>query len=162
MSHMTPAQIVVLKAAIIAETDPTFAGLRSSGATGAMADWYNQPSSPAFIVWKSNVSIAATGQAFNGTELAGMTTANQTRLQTIAQYLASGYNPSLADARQMFNDIWSGAGGATTRANLLALWKRTAKRGEKLFATGAGVDATPGALVFEGNVDNDDIVRALQ
>ena len=40
---LTPQQLPTLKAAIAAETDSTFVSYRDSGATGAMADWYNQP-----------------------------------------------------------------------------------------------------------------------
>ena len=155
---LTTAQLQTLKAAIAAETDSTFAALRTAGATGAMAEWYNGATT--FIVWKSSVTITETGQAFNGTEWSGMTSANHTRLQTVAQYMST-YRPGLADIRAMFNDIWSGAGGTTTRANLLALWKRAATRGEKVFATGTGTDATPGALVWEGRLSDGDIVRAL-
>ncbi len=61
----------------------------------------------------------------------------------MAVYAGAGVNPSLADRRQCFDDIFSGAGGATTRANLLALWKRLATFAQKLFSTGTGSDAVP-------------------
>ena len=114
---LTPAQLTTLKAAILA--DPTLSAqpLNSAGAL-TIANAMNAAAAPAFIVWRTNVSIRETGQAFNGTEWAGMTSANHTRLQTVAQYLAT-YNAGLADIRAMFNDIWSGAGGTTTRAALL-------------------------------------------
>ena len=159
---LTPAQLPVLKAAIAAETDPTFVGYRTANSTGAMADWYNEATNPAFVLWRTNVSIRETGQAFNGAEWAGMTTANHTRLQTVAQYLDQGYYASLADVRAMFNDIWSGAGGATTRASLLALWKRTASKVEKIYATGTGSDASPATPTFEGRITNDDVLAALR
>jgi hypothetical protein len=50
---------------------------------------------------------------------------------------------SLADRRNAFNDIFSGAGGATTRASLLALWKRLATNAQKLFSSGTGSDPAP-------------------
>jgi hypothetical protein len=160
MAHLTNAQLLTLKAAIAAETDPTFVGYRTAGSTGQMAEWYSADASPAFVVWKSAVTIRETGQAFNGAEWAGMTSANHTRLQTVAQYLAS-YNASIAGIRAMFDDIWSGAGGTATRAALLALWKRNARRIEKLFATGTGSDASPATLVVEGVISNEEIVLAL-
>ena len=102
-----------------------------------MAEWYNGATT--FIVWKSSVTITETGQAFNGTEWSGMTSANHTRLQTVAQYLAF-YNAGLADVRAMFNDIWSGSGGTITRAALLALCVALALRlPERIFATPAPV-----------------------
>ena len=156
---MTPSQLTLLKAAILAETSPTFVAFRTAENETGMADWYNAAST--FVVWKSAVSIGETGQAFNGTEWAGMTSANHTRLQTVAQYMAS-YRPGLSDIRAMFNDIWSGAGGVLTRASLMALWKRLALRGERVFATGTGTDVAPGALVFEGQISAQDISDALR
>jgi len=156
---LTPAQNAILKADILA--DPVLnANINNEDGAYAIALVYNAPAAPAFTVWKTSVSISATGQAFNGTELAGMTTANNTRLQTVAVYLAEGYNAGLIDVRQMFNDIWSGAGGTNTRVNLLALWKRLATRAEKLFASGAGSDASPAVLTVEGYLSYQDVLNA--
>lgn len=156
---LTPAQLITLKASILAETDAAFVALRQANNEDGMAAWYNAAGT--FVVWKASVSITDTGKAFNGTEWAGMTSANHTRLQTVAQYLQS-YNPGLADIRTMFNDIWSGAGGTNTRAALLALWKRFALRGERVYSTGTGTDATPGLLVFEGLISAQNISDALR
>jgi hypothetical protein len=112
-------------------------------------------------VWKSNVTINEVGKKFNGAELAGLTTGNQSRLQTIAQYMAGGVNPSLLDNRQFFDDVFSGAGGTNTRAALLILWKRLANRSEKLFSTGTGSDATPATMTVEGNLSYSDVQQAM-
>ena len=147
--QLTPAQSTTLKNAIAAETDAGFVAARTAGNENAMAAFYNAAASPTFIVWKPRVTVTETGVVFNGTEWAGMSSLNHTRLQTMAQYLPI-YNPALPDIRAMFNDIWSGAGGTLTRPAMLALWKRSALRIEKLFATGTGTDALPGVVVFEG------------
>lgn len=159
---LTTQQLQTLKAAILAETDQTFVQYRTDGNNGGMAAFYNAPASPAFVVWKTSASITDTGKQFVGSEWAGMTSANHTRLQTVAQWLANGYNPALADIRAMFDDIWSGAGGASTRTKLLAFWKRVAPatKAEKLLATGTGSDASPATLTFEGNLTADDIREA--
>ncbi len=107
---------------------------------------------PNNIAWKTSVTLQAVGDKFNGTELAGLSSLNHTRLLTIITLSTAGINPSLSDRRQFFDDIFSGAGGATTRANLLALWKRTVTVGEKLFWTGTGSDASPAILGPEGPV----------
>ena len=155
---LTPAQYLTLKAAIAAETDPTFVAERINGETGAMAAFYNTDST--FIVWKTLINLSTIGNAFVGTEFSGLTTANVSRLSALAEFSAQGINPSTADRRQMFADIF-GVNSATNVA-LIALWKRAAKRGEQLFATGTGTNATPGLLVFEGNISNDDILTALR
>lgn len=156
---LSPAQLATLKTSIAA--DPVL-NAKPNNSDGAfdIAAAYNLAASPSFTVWKTKVLVAEVGDKFNGAELAGLTTANQSRLQTIAMYSAAGLNPSLADRRAAFDDIFSGAGGALTRANLLALWKRLATRGEKLYATGTGSDASPGTLVFEGQITGQDVESA--
>lgn len=155
---LTDAQLPTLKTAIAAETDPTFVQNRNAGATGAMATFYNT-NHPTFIVWKTLVALGDIGKAMDGAEAAGLTTANNTRLQVRAAFMASGENPSVAGTRFFYDDVFST--GGVTKAALLVLWKRAAKRGERLYATGTGSDASPGQLVFQGDITNDDVVRAL-
>ena len=147
---LTAAQKVALKTYIQGQGDLNT--LYTNGDLSGLAAALNANSSPAFIVWKSAVTVRETGKVFDGTEWAGMTAANHTRLTDVALWVSMGYDPSKADIRAMFNDIWSGAGGTNTRANLLALWKRTATRAEAVFATGTGSDASPATLVYEGTV----------
>jgi hypothetical protein len=156
---LTNAQLQTLKAAIIAD-GALNAQPNNSDGNFAIAVAMNQKASPDFTVWKTNVSIGEIGKKFNGTELAGLTTGNQSRLQTIAAFLSAGVNPSLIDNRAFFDDIFSGAGGTNTRANLLALWKRFATRIEKLFATGTGSDVSPATLTFEGTLSYQDVQTA--
>lgn len=156
---LTAAQKVTLKASILA--DPTLAADVTAENWDNIAAAYNAPASPAYIVWKSIVPIGEVGKTFNATELAGLTQLNTTRLQNLAQWLVSGVNPSLASVRQFFDDIFSGSGGANTRAALLALWKRSATRLEKLFATGTGSDASPATLVVEGAVSAQTVSDAI-
>jgi len=156
---MTPAQLQTLKTDILA--DPALSSQPNTpDGNDAIARAYNANASPDFTVWKTNVTINEVGKKFNGTELAGLTTGNQTRLQTLAQYLAGGVNPSLPDNRAFFDDVFSGAGGTNTRANLLALWKRLATRAEKLFATGTGSNASPATMTWEGAISYQDVTAA--
>jgi hypothetical protein len=60
-------------------------------------------------------------------------------------------------------DTFSGAlggQGQATRDALDALYRRTATRGERLYATGAGTTVSPGVLVYEGNISTGDITDA--
>jgi hypothetical protein len=119
---------------------------------GAVVAHYNATASPTFTVWKSSVPLSQIGVSFVASELAGLSQVNLTRLQTIATYQAIGTNPSIASNRAFYDDVFSGAGGVNTRAALLALWKRLANRVERVFATGTGSDASPGILVVEGTL----------
>jgi hypothetical protein len=162
MAHLTNAQLLTLKAAILGETDPTFVGYRNVNDKSSMAAWFNESTSPAFIVWKSLVTLTAIGDKINGSELEGLASLPMTRLQTIALFSPGGVNPSLADRRAFFDGVFSGASGVQTRAALLALWKRTARRYEKLYATGTGSDGSPATLVVEGTIDSSHINDALE
>lgn len=156
---MTLAQRQTLKAFIAAT--PAWAVLpKNDDSASFIAAQLNLNFSPSFTVWKTNVPINQVGDKFNGTELSGLTSLNHTRLQTVVMLGANGVNPSLPDRRQFFDDIFSGAGGAITRANLLVLWKRFATSFEKLFATGTGTDAAPATLVLEGAITYQDISSA--
>jgi hypothetical protein len=158
---LTNAQLLALKAAIQANTDPEFVGYRDAGMARPMADWYNVSASPAFVVWKTRVSNDEIGDAMNGTEVAGLSSLNMQRAQMLANYSSGYQNPSRADRRAAFDAIFSGAGGQNTRAALAILWRRTATRAEKLFASGTGTDAAPATLSFEGSLSDYDIALAL-
>jgi hypothetical protein len=142
---LTAQQLATLKADITA--DGVLNAFPNNGdGNFEIAKAYNAPASPAFTAWKTSVTITEVGDKINGGELAGLSSLNNTRLQTVVILSQGGVNPSMADRRQFFDDIFSGAGGATTRASLLALWKTLATRVQKLFAAGTGSDASPATL----------------
>ena len=153
------AQLATLKAAIAAETDSTFVTLRTAGSTGAMAAWYSDLAVPAFIVWRTLVSLKEVGDAFNGAEFSGLSTAEVSRLSAFADYTPTGINAGLADRRQLFDTVFST--GGITKASLATVWRRSANRVEKLFATGVGTTVAPAVLVFEGSISYTDIQKAL-
>ena len=153
---MTPAQNILIKADILANADLNSQPNIADGAF-EIARLYSLEAVPTWTVWKSNVPIGTVGKAFNGTELAGISATNQSRLQTIAHFLIDGVNPSLLDNRQFFDDVFSGAGGTNTRANLSSLWKRPANRLEKLLSTGTGTSLSPATLSFEGTISYQDV-----
>lgn len=149
---LTQAQYQALKTDVAANTNTVMIGgvpvaikdvPNTNDGNFAIAQWYNGTASPSFTVWKKQVGITEVGDNINGTELAGLTSGNNTRLQTVVALSANGVNPSLPDRRAFFDDIFSGAGGTITRAQLLALWKRLATYAQKLFSTGTGSDASP-------------------
>ena len=152
---LNPQQKTTLKADILANSDAN--ALYTVGNLQGLADLYNALSSPAFIVWKSAVPKDEVGKAFQASALAAITAGNNDKLANFAAWNDVVY-PARLDQRQFFDDVFSVAAGATTRANLLALWKRTATRAEKLFASGTGSDATPATLTFEGGLSYTDFV----
>jgi hypothetical protein len=161
---LTTAQLTTLKAAIAAETNAEFVAYRQQGATGAMADWYNQPAAPVFVVWKPTVETALIGKTVSYLAIAAMTTANLDRVNNFLNLNPQEFDPSRSDIRTFMTDTFSGAlGGAgqTTRDALEALYRREAKRGEKLYAIGTGTTAAPAVMGFVGDISNDDVVKAI-
>lgn len=168
--HLTLTQVTAFKADLAANANlipagqpwsGSFAGQaintlpNSSDANAAIAGWYNLPRSSNWTVWRRTVPLAEIGKKLNGAELGGLSSLNHTRLQTviILTNATGGADPSLADQRAFWDDIFSGAGGAVTRPALLILWKRLASNLQKLFSTGTGSDAVP-ATTNENVGDN--------
>jgi hypothetical protein len=152
---MTASQRATLKTAI--QADPVANQFFLDGNLTGLAARLNETASPSFTVWKTAVAQEQVGRAFNTTELAGLSALNTQRLQNIEQWF-DVFNPTLPTDRAFFDDIFSGAGGANTRAALLVLWKRLATRVERPFATGTGSDAVPGVIVIEGPISTDELV----
>ena len=174
--HMTAQQLTAFKASILTNTatipaGQPFAGVQVKDVPNnpdgnlAVAGWYNLVAAPAFTLWRKAVPLAEIAVSLNGTELAGLSTLNHTRLQTVITLVnaSGGANPSVADQRAFWNDIFSGAGGTNTRAALLVIWKRLASNIEKLFATGTGSDAVPAISAFPdgSQADGRDVNSAL-
>lgn len=129
-----------------------------AGDAALIAEHYNAlGAAGTHTAWKSLVPIGDIGRAINAAELGGLSTLNNTRIQTLCVLLQGGVSPALASQRAFWDDVFSGAGGVNTRAALLALWKRLMRNVEKVFATGTGSDASPATLTFEGTVDANDI-----
>jgi hypothetical protein len=152
---LSPAQKTTLKAFILAT--PALNTLYVDGNLDGLAAALNAPAAPTFTVWKTSVSINDVGKGFINTGLAALMSANNDRLISFAAY-NSIVDPSRADQRAFFDDVFSAASGASTRASLLALWKRTASVIEKLFATGTGSDASPATLTYEDVLPYSDLI----
>lgn len=157
---LTLAQQQTLKAAILADPALNAFPNSSDGNFDLAVKLSTELASPTFTVWRTNVTVTQVGDNINASELAGLTSLNATRLQTIAVYSEAGINASKADRRQFFDDVFSGAGGTTTRAQLLILWKRLATRIEKILATGTGSDPSPATMGYEGPVSASDVATS--
>jgi hypothetical protein len=154
---LTTQQLAAIKAAILA--DPALASLpNDTDGAFTIAAALNLPASPSFTVWKTAVPLADVVANVDGVELVGLTAIKLAAYQSLL--LAGSVNPSAARTRAGFDQVFSAAGGATTRPLLLALWKRLANRAEKACATGTGSDASPASLSFEGAISYSDVEAA--
>lgn len=184
---LTTAQLTTLKAAIAAETDAGFVALRASGATGAMADWYNVEATPAHSVWGTSVAVNAINDAIdfaaytpNGTidgtaAVTNRQLAAQTKLMSLQHPMMGRETLNCSKARvrggllDAVMNLPTGNNGAIQSAGgvdgsrVMTALTRPATRGEKLFTLAAVTTGTVSAfrLTFEGNFTNEDIVLAL-
>lgn len=147
--HLTAAQRTTLKADIVATLDLN--QLYVEGNLQGLADAYNAIAVPTFTVWKTEITRNEVGKTFVASALAAITAGNNDKLANFAAWNET-VDPSRADQRAFFDDIFSVAAGATTRAALLVLWKRQATRLEKLFAVGTGSDAVPATMTVQGSI----------
>jgi hypothetical protein len=172
---LTNSQLQTLKSDIAAKTQAgqPLAGLNPNNADHAfaIAAYYNANASPSFWVWKNSISSEKTGMVVDLSEVGGLTTANSNRLQVSFIMRPGGFTPSNQSDRALFGSVFSSAGGALTRAAILAAWQRLTTRGERLFSTGTGTQATvlnidgtvtgsPGSLVFEGSITHNDVLES--
>jgi hypothetical protein len=156
---LTLSQLQAIKAAIAADTALSSQPMTPDGAF-AIAEALNQLAVPDFIVWRSKVSNGEVGKAFVASSLSAMTSANNDRLVSFVLWNPDGVEPQRADHRVFFDDVFSPASGAPTRTALAALWRRRARRVEKLFAVGTGSDGAPATLGFEGTINYQDVEAA--
>jgi len=156
---LTTAQKTTLAADIRANTDPDVVAALAVRGDADIAMLYNLPS--AFAVYQSSVSLKQIGESLDYSNVADLTSANNERLNVFRAYNDESADPRRVDIRAFFDDVFSGAQGTETRANLALLWQRIATIAEEIFATGAGTQGNPGALVFEGQLSANDVGEAL-
>lgn len=157
---LTTTQLQTLKAVALA--DPTAAGFLTAGNDTELAAWFNADAVPDFFAWRTSVSKheIVSKTSIDGTTFAwagnGFISRSVGELECWNQLFNSTQtcNPSLANVRQAFQDIFSGAGNAASnRSHLLVVARRKVNRFERTFATGTGTTIAPGTLVEEGSID---------
>lgn len=161
---LSGAQLITLKAAIVADASFNGIPLTSAGAN-TIRDAFNAAASPAYVVWRSAVSRS---EVYNTTS-AEATTWNWTtyKAQAVAEqnawtqmFMGDQANMAQANLRAGVAAIF-GAGNAQT-THILAVAKRNTTRAEKLFASGSGTTATPSTMTFEGLLTSDDVQQARE
>ena len=144
---LTQPQAAALKAAAL--LDPTAAAAIDAGDDQALADWLNTIQ-PSFWVFSSVLSTDAARVAISKgiAQLDNLTVGKRDSLLWFFSVSTTPPNPSVAQA---INDL---CGSQNTLKNaLLDALRRTATRAEKLLATGAGTNASPATMTFEGLFD---------
>ena len=168
---MTPAQLTTLGAYIAAQPDLNTYQLGLDQAY-AIASLLNQPST--FVVWATTTSAANMSDAIVWADLTPTDAPDGTQVWLDRAMACQGKQFNLqillasrdqistgkANVRAGFQDaltnVPSGVGGALVSAGWVTMktvMQRNASRVESVFATGTGTTASPGALVWEGQID---------
>lgn len=149
---LTPTQLTALKAHIAA--DPTLSALpNSTDGHIAVAALLNLTADPAFVVWRTGVSVDE--MMSNGFDWTRVDNATVGKARIWEWMMSRGViNPSKPNIRAGIDEAWSGTGAEQVahRAGIYAHCKRAATRAERLFAAGTGTAQSPGTMGFEGAV----------
>lgn len=156
---LSNSQLSALQADILADPVLTAYPNNSDGAF-EISKAYNQPAAPSYWVWRTSVpkselvntiSIDTDGTTqrsfiWVGNGFISRTVGELTAWQELFNGTQS-VNPSLANVRQAFLDIFSGTGNAASnRIHLGNVARKLATRVQKLFSSGTGSAASPATM----------------
>jgi hypothetical protein len=151
---LTSAQLATLKADI--QADQVLAAKpNNSDAAVDIAAAYNAAASPAYVVWRNDITAREVVGSITASEFVALTAIKQNGLIIIL--LAGTVDGSNANIRAAFTSIFTTGTSLTT---LTALCKRNATRAEKLFATGSGTTGSPSTMAVTGALTASDIISA--
>lgn len=156
---MTPSQLTTLKAAILA--NPAMSQFIADYRDDLIRDYYNEPASPAYTVWRTGVERREILQnGFDWTRLDNLSVGKARVWNDI--FVDGTINPSKPNVRTGIESVWVGtAQDLAVRAAVYVHCKRLANRVERLFSTGTGSDAVPGLMGFEGEITTSDVSAML-
>jgi hypothetical protein len=150
----------VLKAAIAAETDSAFVALRDSGQTGALANWYNEPSTT--DAWMVGASAMVLDEGADYAAFDSVVAGKRDAWKLFLTYAPRDMSKN--KMRKVVTDVWGNAVAASVAESVLQGCLEKAKKGELVFGT---TSATTGTVTgvkrnWVGSLTNDDIIKALR
>ena len=159
MNHLTTAQLITLKAAILAEVNPVFVAHRTAGSTGAMADWYNVPS--LIDAWRTQAPAQDLDEASDYSAFDNIVAGKRDAWGLFLRYAPR--NMTRLKNRKVVTDVWGNAVAASVSAGILQACTEKATRGENVFGSTPATTGTVTAVIrnLPGRIDNNDIVQAL-
>lgn len=160
--HFTPEQAAIFKAALLAQTDPQVVAWRTARNDYAIAQWYNEATTPTFLAYRNDVRSEEIGNAWVGTDIDGMSALNMQRLQLLLASSPAGiFNMTRADRRSGFENPFGTNVSNASRVAMRLVFRRPVSRVERLFVSGTGTEAAPGLMAFIGPLDQSDVTDAL-
>lgn len=161
---LSTSQLTALKAAILAETDPTFVGYRTNGQTDLMRDWLNANKSPATKCWRTDVPAQDSDEATPWTAFDSITPAGK-RDSWLHAFMRYPRNYSRNAVRRWVTDVWGNAtAGSNAEAILTGAGLRNITRAEAILGganTATTNNVTALKLEWQGPLSSNDISEAL-
>jgi hypothetical protein len=154
---LTPAQLPVLKAAILADSTLNAYPNTADGAFDMCVQKLNVLASPAFVVWNNAMTPAQyeAGLIVGATQIDALTQGKRDELFMI------GNNTRDCSDVNVRNAVDDATGSQNTlKAALVAAMKRNATLIEKILSTGTGTTASPATLGYAGSVNYLDVLNA--
>lgn len=159
---MTPEQIVVFRAALLAETDPELVGYRTNGQTPLIVQWYQRNATPDFWVWRTQVTQDEIMQnGFDWVRVDNLSVGKARIWEWLFDNPSRSINPSKENVRAGIAEAWKGtAADVAVRDAVLSHCRRLCTRVERLFAVGVGTTVSP-ATTAEFSFTDADVSAAL-
>jgi hypothetical protein len=158
---LTTEQLQTLKAAMLA--DPALTQFIADRRDDLVADYYNAPAVPTFIIWRTFVTQDEIMQnGFDWTRVDNLSVGKSRIWEWMFNNEARAFNPSKTNVRAGIDATWVGtAADLAQRAAVYVHCKRPANRVERLFASGVGTDVAPGLLGYEGTLSVNEVSNLL-
>ena len=158
---LNSTQLQTLKAAIAAETDPTFVLCRANGQTTLMAAWFNGQRTPIAKAWNSAVDPITSDQVTPWPAFDSLTAGKR---DSWKQFFAFPRDYSKGVIRKWITDVWGAATAASSAETILTAGLRNITRAESVL--GGSATATTGTVTalrldWEGDISDSDISAAL-
>ena len=157
---LTNAQIQTLKAAILAQTAPEFVALRDSGATGAMAEWYNVAINPVQKAW---ITAQPPQDSDDAPDYSTFDSIYAGKRESWGFFLEYPRDFTRNKVRKWVTDVWGNATASSNAEAILQAATRNATRGEIVFGGTTKTTGTVSALELNraGPLSNEDVVLAV-
>lgn len=165
MSHLNNQQKALLKAAILAETDPEFVTARENGQTPLLVAWFNKPKTPAVKCWRTDVQPRESDEATPWANFDNITQAGK-RDSYLHAFMRYARDYSKASVRKWITDVWGNAtAGSNAEAILTTAGQRDITRAEAVLggSNSVSTNAVSGLkLTWIGPMTDSDIGEALE
>lgn len=156
---LTTEQMLTLRQAIAANTDPALMALKEARDTSSIADYYNQKASPAFYAWRLTYTPDQIAEAIE-TGITQLDALSASKREVLLWWAERPHNPATSQAA--INDMCGSQN--TLKTAVQNGGKVTVTRGEKIWCTGTGslaLPATFGLTTQPLRIDEFDVRRAF-